>query len=584
MGRIRELLTERLSPEFEIDGKKYKYHTDAGNLFRLLLSVGKDQVEAPKGPTNLVAKMLVDSDEKTVKKLQAQFNKIKKLKKNNKKVTVAIKKAYFTQLFNLLLPLIDNPVFKPKKLVNNFSSGSDASFRFQQSQTILLGRSLLKNDIITLNPKDSLLIKGYIMGLEALVDNEDESISSDKISDDNTTMDTVVPAEPVEDQLEDIVSKIISKKTTEELNNLVSQTEQVLNNVKALQVDKTEELKNMLTTNQTSDIFKVSISDNPEASAMINKDIKFMFDETAENFGVETANFAVKFTLDVINQLKAIPGYLDYMKDKIDIRTMPSNDGFDISILMGIPGTTPQEKIFSMTRTFTVFNDDGPIEDIVVSNEMLRIPLDAQGAGLNKKIFKDSLDLYKAKGVTKVTLEANIDVGGYAWFRYGFVPANTDEIKDIGLWITNIAKVVNGSLQYDGETVADHIIKRTHNVTPGVENLAELIKSGKSEKAEKVITQLLEQCADEFVLTFDDNSKFKELGKNIAIMNFKEYNINGVPYSISYKALLSIQSIKDEYGDSVVPMNSMFGEYYLNWAGELDMNDLDDTYAYLNLK
>jgi len=43
------------------------------------------------------------------------------------------------------------------------------------------------------------------------------------------------------------------------------------------------------------------------------------------------------------------------------------------------------------------------------------------GGGFSKKILKSSIDLYEEVGIKSVVLQANIDVGGYAWARYGFL-------------------------------------------------------------------------------------------------------------------------------------------------------------------
>ena len=63
-------------------------------------------------------------------------------------------------------------------------------------------------------------------------------------------------------------------------------------------------------------------------------------------------------------------------------------------------------------------------------------------------------------------------------------------------------------------------------------------------------------------------------------MNFSDFNIGGVVFSISYKALLSIQALNVD-GEKPIPM---INDVYLDWSGELDMHDLDDTHAYLNIK
>jgi hypothetical protein len=44
------------------------------------------------------------------------------------------------------------------------------------------------------------------------------------------------------------------------------------------------------------------------------------------------------------------------------------------------------------------------------------------GEGSAKALFRNSMKLYDRIGVKKITVTANIDVGGYAWGRFGFEP------------------------------------------------------------------------------------------------------------------------------------------------------------------
>lgn len=44
----------------------------------------------------------------------------------------------------------------------------------------------------------------------------------------------------------------------------------------------------------------------------------------------------------------------------------------------------------------------------------------SRGQGAGKALFRCSLGVYKALGISKVEVFANIDVGGYAWAKYGF--------------------------------------------------------------------------------------------------------------------------------------------------------------------
>lgn len=49
----------------------------------------------------------------------------------------------------------------------------------------------------------------------------------------------------------------------------------------------------------------------------------------------------------------------------------------------------------------------------------------SQGNGAAKALFRTSLGVYQSMGVTKVGVTANLDVGGYAWAKFGFKPDRT---------------------------------------------------------------------------------------------------------------------------------------------------------------
>ncbi|MDA7514243.1 hypothetical protein N8508_00480 [bacterium] len=53
-----------------------------------------------------------------------------------------------------------------------------------------------------------------------------------------------------------------------------------------------------------------------------------------------------------------------------------------------------------------------------------------QGKGIGKEIMKVEFEEYQKSGITKVELQANSDVGGYAWARYGFV-AEVNRIEEM---------------------------------------------------------------------------------------------------------------------------------------------------------
>ena len=271
---------------------------------------------------------------------------------------------------------------------------------------------------------------------------------------------------------------------------------------------------------------------------------------------------------DIGGYLTSVKGELDLSAEKMD------NGGLRVSIRTG--KSMPDEDQFYMVKTFIRDNDG----QTIANHERIQLPQGAQSQGLNKKIFKDALELYKAEGIDKVLIDANVDVGGYAWFLYGFVPTDASQIDKIADWIEMVAAYLATALQYDAKHIVEFINTNTRNRTKGTDNLTNLMSRGKTPQSDNVIRELFKKISAEFRQTFNNKAKYKEIGKNIGIMNFKEYKISGDIYSISYKALLSIQSLHVD-GVRVIPL---IKNLFLHWKGELDMSDLDDTYAYLNLK
>jgi hypothetical protein len=83
-------------------------------------------------------------------------------------------------------------------------------------------------------------------------------------------------------------------------------------------------------------------------------------------------------------------------------------------------GTTRLEVRFQKadgTRITRLFrrNDSG---SLTVSHSYFKAGRTGQGSG--KHLFRVSMGIYKALGVKHVTVYANIDVGGYAWARFGY--------------------------------------------------------------------------------------------------------------------------------------------------------------------
>jgi hypothetical protein len=55
-------------------------------------------------------------------------------------------------------------------------------------------------------------------------------------------------------------------------------------------------------------------------------------------------------------------------------------------------------------------------------HELFQLDEKYQGMGIAKQALRSSIDMYQRLGMGEVSLYADIDVGGYAWSKYGFLP------------------------------------------------------------------------------------------------------------------------------------------------------------------
>jgi GNAT superfamily N-acetyltransferase len=70
------------------------------------------------------------------------------------------------------------------------------------------------------------------------------------------------------------------------------------------------------------------------------------------------------------------------------------------------------------------------------------------GGGIGKTLLAANVAMYKKLGLEGVTVHANIDVGGYAWARYGYVPTKSSWRELSGDIEERISKLAGGSGSY----------------------------------------------------------------------------------------------------------------------------------------
>jgi hypothetical protein len=612
--------------EVQSDEPKYTTLSPAVNLFQLMVCVENG---APLTGPAVIDKRLSD----LINDNSDNVDELNKIKKNIKSLTTAFtnvkrkptqtaKTGYFNAIFSLLLPIIGETTIplNISKLTTLHAKGKDQETIKKSS--LLVGKAILHSKKIKLKSNDLIVLKAY--GVD---DNTDELPTS------NTPL-TASVSSPGNKKLSVNVGKF-NQKTTEELESIVSTARQHLDSVVRTEIENSTDLTDTLKTNEDPSVFHVSLNnENADASDTINQKITNLYAETKNEYGVEIANFVGKFMQDVYTTLDRHNGYLNTYKDYIRMDVEKVANGFTVRTVVGVPPATREQNLndemFFTERTITTVDNK-----TTLNCDKLQFPYSGQDKGFNKVLFKKHLELYKSMGIDEITLEANVDIGGYAWFRYGFVPddrpiydqngklLNPDtQINGIGQWINNVSGVVQELVSYaseadndqesnnDFDDFANHISNESDIKVDGVQNFIDLALNAKSNRTPlnpggkipenkdgrkaliTVIGKFFSAAATEFKAVFKDPKKHKNMCVVINNKHFKPITFNGKNYTMSYKALLSIQSMRSlvinkekqstSRKDRLVPFNSMQGNIYINWRGVLDMKDLENTYLYLS--
>jgi hypothetical protein len=130
-------------------------------------------------------------------------------------------------------------------------------------------------------------------------------------------------------------------------------------------------------------------------------------------------------------------------------------------------GTTRLEVRFQKadgTRITRLFkrNDSG---SLTVSHSYFKAGRTGQGSG--KHLFRVSMGIYKALGVKHVTVYANIDVGGYAWARFGYQTTEWSTLR--GTLLSRLDQLANGSFRDTSQGSASENARSTQR-TGGLTN------------------------------------------------------------------------------------------------------------------
>lgn len=112
---------------------------------------------------------------------------------------------------------------------------------------------------------------------------------------------------------------------------------------------------------------------------------------------------------------------------KIESRKIIYDKGRN-SFEIEINGHGPDDTQFSLIREFRISKDIKTID-----HALLVVPKSLQGNNFTKNLFQSLYKQYKNGNFQEIKVHANIDVGGYAWGRYGF----STKLKSIDEFISN---------------------------------------------------------------------------------------------------------------------------------------------------
>jgi len=119
------------------------------------------------------------------------------------------------------------------------------------------------------------------------------------------------------------------------------------------------------------------------------------------------------------------------------------------------PASATEEEIGKISISFNRYYH--PVTK-TVENSYLKLGDGLQGGSISKTLASNQIKIWDHLGVERIELNANIDVGGYAWARYGFTP-------DAFEW-KELKKYTGARFISQSELAAERSIRRDANYLP----------------------------------------------------------------------------------------------------------------------
>jgi hypothetical protein len=170
----------------------------------------------------------------------------------------------------------------------------------------------------------------------------------------------------------------------------------------------------------------VGESNREKLSAPLSAQSGNVIRETLKTHGIDLPTDEEEELQDILGNIEKATG-AGVVEMKQAFSKMPESVGRVELSVASATSTTIKFRVHGRTKdlgqTFTctwlVSNEDGKK---TAHMKLFQVHDKMQGQGLAKMFMKNSLDYYTKAEVQELSLEADIDVGGYAWARYGFIP------------------------------------------------------------------------------------------------------------------------------------------------------------------
>lgn len=166
-----------------------------------------------------------------------------------------------------------------------------------------------------------------------------------------------------------------------------------------------------------------------ESFVMAADDLDLLVSRGFKSFDVAAFNQSLMAGFDLVQFDREVEQVCDEFEILLKEKKVQIHSNGHVTLTYG--GVRGNE-VFEFVRGF--------IEDVTgektVLHEYWKVPESLQGNGISKRLMKSMFKQYEKCGVEKVMLTANIDVGGYAWARYGF----SADFLDVDLLVKNQLK------------------------------------------------------------------------------------------------------------------------------------------------